>query len=635
LADWPRDGRPLSYVSLSEAVDGLVGKVSGEAVQRMLWVASSVAAALRDGALQTVPALHDAFAGVAREVRRAVAGAPPTGRAEAVLEPTRELLYQVAHGGGDHPALRALRDTFELERQVQAPSESELAHAQGSLSGHNRALLDTVSGAIKEDLLRVKDALDLHLRSGQSDVSGLQPQSQALATIADTLGMLGLEGARELVQRQRDTLDGMLHGAGGVDEGTLLDIAAALLFVDASLDEQVERLGAPAGSDDLLANESRKVTEALAREAIANFADARQAFVAFVETNWDHAELAEVPRLLGEVSGALQMLDLPQPAHYLAGVRAYTERELIGKARVPSGRPLDTLADALASLAHYLEALREQRPNRGDILDVARHSRAALHYSPVPEPPATWPPPRASWPAARTRAPPRQRPRPRRPRRRRCQRLRRRRRTPRHRSAPATPVASRPPATRSTTRSARSSSRSSRRRSRTCRRCSPSGVPIPSRSNSCARSAACSIPSRAADAWSAPRCWASSRGRSRTCSTACSTARARPAPPWWPWSAPPTTRGRNCCRRCAVTAAWSPTWPASRRWPIASRPARRLSSRRRPPQRPSPPPNPTPHPTLRPPRPRSGPRQTKHPRLPRPKPRAFRPAWTPCCWRSW
>src|SRR5690606_41329375 len=115
-------GWRLSAALLAAAVGGLAGMVSGEAVQRMLWVASSVAAALRDGALQTVPALHDAFAGVAREVRRAVAGATPTGRAEAVLEPTRELLYQVAHGCGDHTALRALRDTFELERQVQAPS---------------------------------------------------------------------------------------------------------------------------------------------------------------------------------------------------------------------------------------------------------------------------------------------------------------------------------------------------------------------------------------------------------------------------------------------------------------------------------------------------------------------------------
>ena len=212
-------------------------------------------------------------------------------------------------------------------------------------------MLDTVSSAIKEDLLRVKDALDLHLRSGHADASGLEPQSGALGTIADTLGMLGLDGARRLVQQQRDTLLAILAGQRSADEGALLDIAAALLYVDASLDEQVARLGvSEGGNDDMLANESRKVTEVLAREAIANFADARQAFVAFVETGWEHGELVEVPRLLGEVAGAMQMLDLPQPAQYLAGVRAYTEGELLGRTRVPNGRQLDRLADALASL---------------------------------------------------------------------------------------------------------------------------------------------------------------------------------------------------------------------------------------------------------------------------------------------
>ncbi len=376
---------PAQPAALATAIEGLLaGAGNDEGARRMFWVASSVAAALRDGALQPDEALRAAFAAVADEARRgsgAAAGVP--ARADAALEPARRLLYQVARNSADHPALRSLRDTFDLDLQA---SESELAHAQGSLSGHNRALLDTVSTAIKEDLLRVKDALDLHLRSGQADMAGLQPQAGALGTIADTLGMLGLDGARKLVTQQRDALQAILAGSREADESALLEIAAALLYVDASLDEQVARLGGPGaeGTDDLLASESRKVTEVLAREAIANFADARQAFVAFVETGWEHGELVEVPRLLGEVAGALQMLDLPQPAQYLAGVRAYTERELIGRHRVPSGRQLDTLADALASLEYYLEALREQRGNRDDILDIARNSLEALGYWPIP-----------------------------------------------------------------------------------------------------------------------------------------------------------------------------------------------------------------------------------------------------------
>src|SRR3546814_1975920 len=97
----------------------------------------------------------------------------------------------------------------------------------------------------------------------------------------------------------------IVRGDRVADEGALLDVAGALLYVDATLDDQVARLGdsdagADGNQDDLFSNESRKVLEIIARVAIANFADARQAFVAFVETSWDHSELVEVPRLLQE-----------------------------------------------------------------------------------------------------------------------------------------------------------------------------------------------------------------------------------------------------------------------------------------------------------------------------------------------
>ena len=266
-----------------------------------------------------------------------------------------------------------------------APSEEEIEHARGSLSGRNRALLDSVGGALKEELLRTKDALDLHLRTG-GDIAGLKPQLDALSGVADTLGMMGLGMARDVVRQQRATLAGMIDGSAPVDDGALLDIAGALLYVDAMLDEQVDHLGAPAAEaeEGAGAAEMRRTLDVLAQEAIANFARAREDFVAFIETGWDHARLAEVPALLGEVVGALRMLDLPQAADYLEGVRRYVGAELIERRRVPGGHQLDTLADAMASLEYFLEALRERRPNRDEILDIARTSLEALHYWPLP-----------------------------------------------------------------------------------------------------------------------------------------------------------------------------------------------------------------------------------------------------------
>ena len=276
-----------------------------------------------------------------------------------------------------------------LPQLLEAASDAELEHARGSLAGRNRALLDTVAAALKEDLLRVKDALDLHLRGGRGDVAELLPQAEALDRIGETLGMIGLGGARGVIQEQRRIVHEIATGVRSQSESDLLDVASALLTVDHSLDDQVTGLGngeSRAGEvEDQAAQESRKVLGAIAREATANFVEVRGAFVAFVETNWDHAALEAVPRLLGEVAGAMRFLDLPEPAGYVEALRRYSHSELLGRKHVPGGRPLDHLADALAGMEYYLESLRDPLGVRQDMLERTRGSLEQLGWWPLPD----------------------------------------------------------------------------------------------------------------------------------------------------------------------------------------------------------------------------------------------------------
>ena len=291
------------------------------------------------------------------------------------------------------PLLNELRNARGVEALAQEalpsllvePTEAELEHARGSLAGRNRALLDTVAAALKEDLLRVKDALDLQLRAGLTDVAGLQPQADALERIGETLGMVGLDAARGVVLEQRRVVRDIATGVRPPSEDALLEVAGALIQIDHSLDDQVSRLGqGPAeGGEDQLALESRKVMGALSREAAANFTEVRNAFVAFVETNWDHASLDPVPRLLAEVAGAMRILQLPEPAGYLEALRRYSQAELLEKRQVPGGRELDTLAEALAGMEYYLESLRDPLGQRLDLLDRARASIEGLGYWPL------------------------------------------------------------------------------------------------------------------------------------------------------------------------------------------------------------------------------------------------------------
>ncbi|MBP6596520.1 MAG: Hpt domain-containing protein, partial [Arenimonas sp.] len=390
LLRWLKDDNsPANVRDLTDVCEQLVPITDSEHARRLFWVAAGTLDALAKNAFEASKPLKQALAKVEREISRLADGGDAAFRSDPPLELTRQLLYFVAHAPTDHGRIGEIREVFGLGDYL--PSESELAHARGSLSGRNRALLATVAAAIKEDLLRVKDALDLHLRTSDAPASELNDQVEALDRVADTLGMLGLGVPRRVVQDQRTAIHALVSGERAVDESSLLDIAGALLYVEASLDDQVARLGeadAPAvGSTEessLPSTEARKVLEVLVKEAIANFAQARQCFVAFVETHWDHAQLTDVPRLLDEVSGALRILELEDAPKYLMAVRRFTESELLRRHRVPNGQQMDRLADALASLEYYLEALRDRRPKRDQILDVAKQNLEALGYWPLP-----------------------------------------------------------------------------------------------------------------------------------------------------------------------------------------------------------------------------------------------------------
>jgi len=65
--------------------------------------------------------------------------------------------------------------------------------------------MKTVAAAIREDLTRVKDVLDIFVRKGATQVDELVPQLEMLRKIADTLAVLGLGALRDRVQGEIET----------------------------------------------------------------------------------------------------------------------------------------------------------------------------------------------------------------------------------------------------------------------------------------------------------------------------------------------------------------------------------------------------------------------------------------------
>jgi len=390
LLAWFRGQNPAQQLAgMRQALLAISARCWSVPGRRLWWITAGVLEGLEQGLLKSQAGEVRQLVGkVDRNIRQLLDQGEESLRGGDADDLARKLLYIVAQAKQRSPQMELLRQTYRLDSLL--PDAGELEHARGSMSGHNRALLDSVAKALKEDLLRVKDALDLFLRQQGADPASLSAQGEVLERVGDTLGMLALAVPRRVINEQRRVLEEIAQRVRPVEEETLLDVAGALLYVEASLDDHIESLGAEESAAEEIApvlprSEARHILATLMREAIGNTSRVKEAIVAFIESGWQHAALAGVPALMGDVAGALRMLSAMRPAELAEGIGRFVGNELLADRRVPGSQQMDHLADALAALEYYLEAAREHRGGLDHILDVAEHSLGALGYWPLPE----------------------------------------------------------------------------------------------------------------------------------------------------------------------------------------------------------------------------------------------------------
>ncbi|GLQ94744.1 Hpt domain-containing protein [Dyella acidisoli] len=358
--------------------------------RRLWWITSGVLEGLDQGMLKSYAAdVRQLIGKVDRSIRQLIEQGEDAMQGGDSDDLARKLLYIVAQSKQRSQQMALLAQTYNLDNLM--PDATELEHARGSMAGHNRALLDSVARALKDDLLRVKEALDLFLRQNDADPAQLGAQAEVLERVGDTLGMLALNVPRRVVNEQRRVLEEVANRMRSPDEESLLDVAGALLYVEASLDDHIESLGADNVHEEeqkvsmLPRSEARHILATLMNEAVGNTGKVKNGIVAFVESGWQHEQLDGLPAMMDEVAGAMRMLSSPRSAEIAEGVGRFIGNELCIDKRIPSSAQMDQLADAIAALEYYLEAAREHRGGLEHVLDVAEHSLGGLGYWPPPE----------------------------------------------------------------------------------------------------------------------------------------------------------------------------------------------------------------------------------------------------------
>lgn len=273
-----------------------------------------------------------------------VIGRPP---AEELL---KNLLFYVARTESRGDAIRLVQKRFRLDQALPTQDETD---DEGNLtsSGH-----DAIRQAVKnlcEDIRDLKDELDALVRSDNAhNQSQLSTVSVQLQKIGDTLGVLGLGMPRSVIVEQDQQLRSLLD-EDSVSDNALLDIAGALLYVEATL-ESMLRDGDFSGKNEHTAMSDAQ--GAVVQESRNLLQQIREAMEAWAADTARTDLLEAVPGTLISIQGSLQMIGLDQLAEATGDIAA-----VVSELQPPvSALRQEQLADALAALDYVLEQYTAQ-----------------------------------------------------------------------------------------------------------------------------------------------------------------------------------------------------------------------------------------------------------------------------------
>lgn len=352
-----------------------------------LWVIASAAIeGLANGSIANGTSMRNLLRQVDRELKRLVDQGADAMNEPAPDELIKNLLFYVAKASDQSPRVRAVKDEYRLDDAL--PGEAVVDEERARLAGPDRDAMRSVVGALCEELVRVKDSLDLFVRSDRSVVSELEGLLAPLKQIADTLAVLGFGQPRKVILDQIDVVGALARGQREPSDATLMDVAGALLYVEATLAGMVGPSDEPGSEESVLpTTDVDQIHQVVIKEARNGLELAKDAIIEFIASQWNHEHLARVPELLTQVRGGLAMISQERAAKLLEACNRYIQEQLLVRQAVPDWHSLDTLADAITGVEYYLERLAEDHGTQGDlILDVAEDSLESLGYSLKPRP---------------------------------------------------------------------------------------------------------------------------------------------------------------------------------------------------------------------------------------------------------
>jgi chemosensory pili system protein ChpA (sensor histidine kinase/response regulator) len=386
LLGWIKGGDNQRHLeTLGKVAAALEHSATRDDMYQFWWVLGGVLESLLNGGLETSIAIKRLLGQADRQLKHIIDEGLLAFEKHPVDDMLNNLLYYVARSSNVGERISEIRAAFNLAELL--PGDEQVEDAREALSAPSAKLMETVGAAIREDLGRVKDVLDIFVRTGMNNSSELVPQLELLKKISDTLGVLGLGELRGDIDGEIDRLKTIVERGGVANEQLILDIASTLLRVEDRLDQQLLRLTMPQDTDAVsLAAEGpendedfRQVAESVMRECIINLARIKETISQSFTAQASSQGLDNIPSLIRGMKAGLLMLGKPRAMEVVERIGSFVSTMLNsgGPAQL-SQSETDRLADAIVSIEYYMETVKAGRSEPWYMLDNAEACLAVL-----------------------------------------------------------------------------------------------------------------------------------------------------------------------------------------------------------------------------------------------------------------
>ena len=357
LLNWFRGDSPKDSLRALESVFATLSRASGDSnVAAMFRVVQAVVRGYEAKAVATSSGAKSLVGRVDRLIRLLSKGEDPRLTAGATDRLFAEFLSELSKNASPDPLVSEIKQRFALPAVPLDKEALEALRAQlGSLDSATRQVL---TQNVAEELVSVKDALDLFVRAASSDAGALSAVVEPLRGVARTLTAAGFWGLAQRLEVSTDIIEEMVSGDLPADGSRLMAVAETIASVEAVLAYSggTDKAGAAEQGHRVPQGLLKQFVNQALRESAVDLRKAKDLFEAYSSSADPSRVLGEIVPLLDRTAGALKLVERDAAAQLVESVSSYLKGAMLRSKTALPADTVDTVADAVASVEYFTES---------------------------------------------------------------------------------------------------------------------------------------------------------------------------------------------------------------------------------------------------------------------------------------